>query len=166
MDDFNTAISAVIKISKLLKISTPDVYLNPSTFFPHNEVSSVYIQSKDSIVFNESWIDHVDVMEVVATAIHETRHAYQAYCVKHHVYESDETIQAWKDSFEYYVKPNESLDPKDHTEYLNQPIEIDAVAFAYHIMLDWFELKLVIPDTIKEKVLERVRDIKLKLSMN
>jgi hypothetical protein len=94
----------------LFIISPPNVYLNQATFFLHNEFSGVYVQSKDSIVFNESWIDH--------------------------------------------------------TDYLNQSIEIDAVAFAYQIMFDWFELKLVIPDSIKEKVLERVIDIKVKLTMN
>jgi hypothetical protein len=166
MNNHNIAVKAVKKISEMLKIPSPEVYIKDSKYFPNINVSSMYLNAIDSIVFNESWIKDIDSMEVVATAIHETRHAYQAYCVKHHVYESDETIQAWKDSFEYYVKPIESLDPKDHTDYLNQSIEIDAIAFAYQIMLHWFELKLMFPDTIKDKVLERVTDIKVKLTMN
>ena len=92
---------------------------------------------------------------------YETRHAYQSYCVKYNIYEDEKTIQSWKDSFEHYERPIESLDTKDHIDYLNQPIEIDAIAFSYHIMLDWFEVKLVIPDEIKEKVLNHIETLKI-----
>jgi hypothetical protein len=68
LDNFNIAISTVNKISQVLKIRPPQVYLNDSQDFPNPHVSSMYVSSKDSIVFNSSWIDQVDVMEVVATA--------------------------------------------------------------------------------------------------
>jgi len=161
MDNFNIAISTVNKISQVLKIRPPQVYLNDSQDFPNPHVSSMYVSSKDSIVFNSSWIDQVDVMEVVATAIHETRHAYQSYCVKYNIYEDENMIQLWKDSFEQYEKPIESLDTKDHIDYLNQHIEIDAIAFSYHIMLDWFEVKLAIPEEIKVKVLNHIETLKI-----
>ena len=43
---------------------------------------------------------------------------------------------------------NESLDGN----YLFQDIEIDAIAFAHKLMLEHFEVKTIIPDSIKEKV--------------
>ena len=85
MDNHNIAEATVKKISEILKIPAPEVFTDKPDFFPHNEVSCMYIQSKDIIVFNEIWIKEVDTMEVVAAAIHETRHAYQYYCVKNNV---------------------------------------------------------------------------------
>jgi hypothetical protein len=146
MNKFNIATSTVNNISQVLKIRPPQVYALDVQDFPNPHVSRMYVSSKDVIVFNSSWIDQVDLMEVVATAIHETRHAYQSYCVKYNIYEDENTIQIWKDCFEHYEKPMESLDTKDHIDYLNQPIEIDAIAFIYHIILDWFKLKLTISE--------------------
>jgi hypothetical protein len=146
MNKFNIATSTVKNISQVLKIRPPQVYALDVQDFPNPHVSSMYVSSKDVIVFNSSWIDQVDLMEVVATAIHETRHAYESYCVKYNIYEDENTIQIWKDCFEHYEKPMESLDTKDHIDYLNQPIEIDAISFIYHIILDWFKLKLTISE--------------------
>ena len=46
MDNFNFAVSTVNKISQVLKIKPPQVYLNDVQDFPNPHVSSIYVNSK------------------------------------------------------------------------------------------------------------------------
>jgi hypothetical protein len=47
--------------------------------------------------------------------------------------------------------------PKSDIDYLNQSIEIDAIAFAYHQIKALFDIGVKIPDVIKDKVMDYVR---------
>ena len=49
----------------------------------------------------------------------------------------------------------EEIKEIDDQRYLSQEIEIDAIAFAHWLVKKELDLKTIIPEVIKEKVLER-----------
>ena len=117
MDHFNLAISTVNKISLVLKIRPPQVYIHNVQDFSNPHVSSMYVSSKDAIVFISSWIEQVDVIEVVAAAIHETRHAFHYYCVKNNA--NDQEKKMLEEVVDNIVVSNEEVCLYTNLKFLN-----------------------------------------------
>ena len=65
------------------------------------------------------------------------------------------TIQKWKNEMSNYNKPTKKDIPE--VEYLNQEIEIDAIAFAHYHMDELFKVKTIIPTQVKQSVLRKVK---------
>lgn len=93
-------------------------------------------------------------MEIQVTCFHESRHAFQ-WKVIIGEYNGTEvvdsiTIQKWKKEMNEYSQPTKKDIPEE--EYLMQEIEIDAIAFAHKMMLEYFGVKTFIPDCIKNNI--------------
>jgi hypothetical protein len=72
--------------------------------------------------------------EIVLTALHETRHAYQRANIDFPQFfvgkETEETINRWKKDFENYNKPHEHY----LSDNASQTIEKDATEFAWNFI--------------------------------
>ncbi|MBU1093248.1 MAG: hypothetical protein KKH01_02165 [Firmicutes bacterium] len=117
-------------------------------------INAVFLKEKMIIAFNEVWILLANILEILTTCFHETRHVFQ-YLVVSGKYKGKEfikqtTIKTWKQDMENYEKPSGILENDE--DYLKQDIEIDAIAFAHYHMNKIFNVKTDIPDLIKEKV--------------
>lgn len=148
-----TVLKGVEIASEILNIKAPEVYFNPCTDFPNPNVSSMYLKSRNAIVFNNKWLESANELEILTTCFHETRHTYQYYCIQSNSREGQETINTWKSEFEGYNKPSSMNDPKSNESYLTQAIEIDAIAFAYQHMKELFDVEVKIPEVIRYLVL-------------
>jgi hypothetical protein len=93
LEKYKIAISAVNKCAEILSISPPEVYFADD--FPNPEISSIYRYKENIIIFNEGWVNRSHEVEVIITAFHETRHAYQYHCIKTKSREDIETINFW-----------------------------------------------------------------------
>jgi hypothetical protein len=113
-----------------------------SNDFPNPEISSIYRHKDNEIIFNEDWNNRSNELEILVTAFHETRHAYQYHCIKTKSREDIETIIVWEKEFNQYTSPSGKNTPKSDIDYLKQSIEIDAIAFAYHQMKELFDVEV------------------------
>jgi hypothetical protein len=156
-DTIESALITIKAASKILNISPPKVYFATSRDFPNSDISSIYRHKENIIIFNEDWIDRSHEIEVIITAFHETRHSYQHHCIETKSNESIETITIWEKEFKHYTSPSGRNTPKSDIDYLNQAIEIDAIAFVYHQMKAFYDIDVKIPDVIKDKVMDYVR---------
>jgi len=128
------ALAAVKYASKILGLSEIEVIFRQESFFNNSEINAVFNDKYYLIIFNEDWMNQVTKSEIIITAFHETRHAYQKANIEFPEYfmgrESEETINKWQKDFENYkgplVKGNSLID----LQYINQEIEIDAIKFA------------------------------------
>lgn len=158
----NTAIDAVEFASRILDLSEIEVVFKPARAFHNPEINALFNDRYYSITFNEDWLCHAKHEEIVLTALHETRHAYQKAVIEFpdlmNSQVKPEIVMQWKMDFEAYKKPYES----SVDDYHNQSIEIDAIAFTYLVMDSFFSIKPVIPETIYEQVMERCKEISLK----
>ncbi len=143
MNNINKALIGIQKASKILNITPPEVYFADD--FPNPEISSIYRHKDNEIIFNEDWIHRSNELEILVTAFHETRHAYQYHCIKTKLREDIETINVWEKEFNQYTSPSGKNNPKSNIDYLKQTIEIDAIAFAYHQMKELFNVEVKIP---------------------
>ena len=146
--------------AKILNIQAPEVHFNPYTDFSNPYVSSVYLKSRNVIVFNEKWLESANELEILTTCFHETRHAYQCMvCELENI--ENVRIKVWKKELCNTIQPKGILE--EDISYLNQDTEIDAIAFSKFMMKESFELSISIPEVIKEKVLKRTKEIEGKL---
>lgn len=159
MGNFEIARSSVAIAAKILKIPTPDIKILNSKAVTKKRISGMYMFEKDEIVFNEKWLEVVPEIEVIVTAYHETRHAYQGYCVKTGTRETDETIAIWKKELTNYLQPSGTNIEENDIEYLNQRIEIDAIAFTHKYVKEHYKMKTYIPKCIKSKVESRLNAV-------
>jgi hypothetical protein len=155
MNNINTALIGIQEASKILNIPLPEVFFTSSSNFPNPEISSIYRYKDNEIIFNEDRINRSNELEIMITALHETRHAYQKYCIDTRAREDIKTIEAWEKEFNQYNQPSGKNTPIDDSSYLKQAIEIDAIAFAYYQMIELFDVEVKIPDEIKSSVLNR-----------
>ena len=155
----STALKGVYDASKTLKIIKPQVHFAEAVDFPNPEITSVYSHAKNYIIFNEDWLEKSSDHEILITAFHETRHAYQYYCIQRSVIEDIEIVKVWEKEFFNYTTPSEQNTPLSDLDYLKQSIEIDAIAFAYDQMKKLYNVKVMIPNEIKDLVLKRVEEI-------
>lgn len=155
------AILIVDLVSRMYKLGDGVlVEFEPSSKFPNADVTAM--TSKDyRIIFNIDRLAICPESEVYVTAFHEMRHIYQNCCIDlsdkfpDNFNEPKERIEKWKCEFENYYVSN----IEDDEKYLNQDCEIDAIAFAYLMMKELYSTNVVIPSVIKEKVLERAKEI-------
>jgi hypothetical protein len=123
---------AVAIASKLLGIKKVDVEFVDSEFLKGKTITSMYLPDHDLILFNQDWLSVAKFEEVILTAFHETRHAYQKAQIdgipNPRQKENPETIAKWGREFQNYYRPTDAF--QDDPGYLEQEIEKDAITFA------------------------------------
>jgi len=123
--------------SDTLGLSEIEVHFKPKSFFHYEEVSAIFNEKLYYIIFNEDWMAGALPEEIVLTALHETRHAYQKANIDFPQFfvgkETEETINQWKKDFENYNKPHEY----NLSEYASQTIEKDATEFAWNFISNY-----------------------------
>ncbi len=149
-------------VSKILTFPIPKLYIIEEKNLPDKEITGLYSFIDDEIIFNEDWIMRSDWIEVIITAFHEMRHAYQGYCIRTNTRESEETLKVWKEETSNYKMPSGTNKEINDQSYLNQEIEIDAIAFAHWLVKEKFDLKTVIPEVIKDEVSKKVAYFNIK----
>ena len=94
------------------------------------------------LFFNEDWMALALTEEIILTALHETRHAYQKANIDFPQFfvgkETEETINQWKTDFGNYNKPREH----NLSDYASQSIDKDATDFAWKVINEYFDPKL------------------------
>jgi len=75
-----------------IEVKISEVYFNPYTDFSNPNVLSMYLKSRNAIVFNDKWLDSANELEILTTCFHETRHVYQFYCIQSNSREGETTI--------------------------------------------------------------------------
>lgn len=135
----------------ILNIPKPNVELHK---FDNGEISAIFILSTYTILVNTLWLDSANPIEIFITICHEIRHAYQFYRVNNPIAakENEEILQKKKEEFDNYCYPQDE-------RFLEQEIEIDAIAFAHFMTLKYLGERTVIPESIKEKVYLRIQQI-------
>lgn len=155
--NIQTALIGIHAASKILNITPPEVYFARSSDFPNPEISSIYIHKDNEIIFNEDWINKSNELQILMTAFHETRHAYQYHCIKTKSREDMDTIKAREKEFNQYTSPSGKNTPKSDIDYLKQSIEIDAITFAYYQMKELFDVEVKISEEIKDPVTKKMK---------
>lgn len=82
MDNFDVIISAVRIVEKVLNFHAPELFIIEQNQLPNSEITGMYRFDDNEIIFNEDWVLRNDWTEVIITAFHEMRHAYQGYCIR------------------------------------------------------------------------------------
>jgi hypothetical protein len=109
MDNYNFAEIGVEKASKLLEIEEPEIFFFTTESANHNDVNAIFFKEDYSIGFNSSWVEQANTSEILLTAFHGTRHAFQ-YSVINKKYSgkemiSPELVAKWKQEFSEYEQP-------------------------------------------------------------
>ncbi|MFH2116725.1 MAG: hypothetical protein ABII85_01635 [Bacillota bacterium] len=160
MNKKKKAIDSVELASRILGLSEILVKFKPESAFLNSEINAVFDDKYYIIYFNETWLSKASADEIMVTALHETRHAYQKANIDFPEFfvgrESKETISEWKKDFENY-KPSKNAEVD--IEYLTQSIEIDAIAFAHCKMNDLFKITSELPSVIEQSVKNRMNQI-------
>ena len=159
MDNIKVAHSGVQIVSKILNFPVPELYIIEEENLPNKEITGIYSFSNNEIIFNEDWLLRSEWIEVLITAFHEMRHAYQGYCIKTNTREPEEVLKIWSEEMNNYEMPSGTNKEDRDQNYLNQEIEIDAIAFAHWLIKKEFDLKTIIPESIMEKVLKKVTEL-------
>lgn len=127
---------AVAIASKLLGIRKVDVDFVDSEILKGKTITSMYMPDLDLILFNQDWLSVAKIDEVILTAFHETRHAYQKAQIDGipnlKQKENPEKIAKWEREFQKYYRPSDEY--QDDPRYLEQEIEKDAIAFSQMCM--------------------------------
>lgn len=156
MNKKKKGIDSVELASRILGLSEVLVKFKSESAFLNSEINAVFDDKYYIIYFNEAWLSKASADEIMITALHETRHAYQKANIDFPDFfvgrESKETVRQWKDDFENY-KPSKKAE--EDIEYLTQSVEIDAIAFAHYFMINLFGVKTKIP-TLIEKMLKQL----------
>jgi hypothetical protein len=103
----------------------PVIEIKAEGMSPHT--AGYYDSNDNSIHINLNNLGDNNVQDAVDTIVHEGRHAYQDYAVKHPGLHSDlDVVKAWKENFANY------LDPSIYglQIYMAQPVEKDAYTYA------------------------------------
>lgn len=153
MNNYEAAINGVKIIAEILNIPVPHISFFDPSEVSNNEITGMYLFESDEIIFNEEWIAKSQWIEVIVTAFHETRHAYQGYCIRTKSMEIKDTLDKWEYETLNYIRPSGKNNEVDDYDYLNQSIEIDAISFTHNKIYEFFGVKTVIPKGILKKVL-------------
>ena len=152
MDNFDVALAGVKIATKILNIPEPEIFITSEINLSNKEITGYYSFENNEIVFNEDWINRSSWIEVMITSIHESRHAYQGYCIRTKSRESLETIVKWEFETLNYIMPSGKNNEIDDEDYLKQEIEIDAITFTHHKIYEFFGVKTFIPKSIKDSI--------------
>ncbi len=159
MDNFDVIISAVRIVEKILNFPAPELFIIEQNQLPNSEITGMYIFDENEIIFNEDWVLRSNWTEVIITAFHEMRHAYQGYCIRTQSREPQSTLDKWEYETLNYIMPSGKNNEIDDESYLKREIEIDAIAFAHKMMLKHFKLKTVVPKIIYKNVKNKLLTI-------
>jgi hypothetical protein len=77
MNNSFTALIGIQAASKILNIPLPEIFFARGNDFPNPEISCIYRYKDNEIKFNEDWVNRSNELEIMITALHETRHAYK-----------------------------------------------------------------------------------------
>jgi hypothetical protein len=103
-------------------------------------VGSYDPKQPEYIKINQACISADSPYQAVFAVAHEGRHAYQAHCIAYpaqHPEVASQTLQEWKLNSQNYIKPNSS----NHEEYISQPLEKDAFAYARKVLAERYHGK-------------------------
>jgi hypothetical protein len=161
-DVFETEANYAVAIaSKQLGIVTVDVGFVDSEFLKGKTITSMYLPDHNLILFNQDWLSVAKLEEVILTAFHETRHAYQKAQidgVPNLIQEENlDKIAKWEREFEKYYRQSDEY--QDDPRYLEQVIEKDAIAFAHRHMKKMEKVNTRISTLIKSLVQARILEI-------
>jgi len=127
---------AVAIASKRLGIRTVEVDFVDSNILKGKTITAMYLPDHNLILFNQDWLSVTKLEEIILTAFHETRHAYQKAQIdgisnlKHT--ENIAVVKKWKQEFKRYYRPTDEF--QDDLGYLEQEIEKDAFAFSRELV--------------------------------
>lgn len=152
---FKEAKMAVLIAEKTLSLQPSFVHLLNDLDLVNRHINSAFLPERNTIIFEEHWLETASTEEISFSAFHEVRHyyQYQVFMNKNTQFETMETILKWESEFSNYHRPFE-IELKE--EHLFQLIEIDAIAFACYMMNKFFQKECYIPESIKALVLEKV----------
>lgn len=164
MDNFQVAIAGVKIAAKVLDIGDVNVEFLEKSYFPNPEINAVFLKENITVVFNKEWIINSTFLEIMVAAFHETRHAYQYFQITESelmkYQQKEETVRKWSIEFEKYIKPCTYSDLE--IDYMNQDIEIDAIAFSCFLIKKLFEINTIVPKVIKDKVEYKITNLEKK----
>lgn len=170
MDDRNVTkkeavIFAMAVSNKLLGLSGVEYEFKPASFFPTPDTAATSNFQIYTFFINKDWHKKEPPMEVMFTIFHEMRHMYQAVQIKFRnkkdclLHKEDKSrVDKWKQEVQNYVKPSMAGEENDQA-YYSQDIEVDAVAFTELLARVLFKSNIHIPDLIKVRVEERIKEI-------
>lgn len=159
MDNFDVVISAVRIVEKILNFPAPELFIIEQNQLPNSEITGMYRFDDNEIIFNEDWVLRSDWTEVIITAFHEMRHAYQGYCIRTQSREPKSILDKWEYETLNYIMPSGKNNEIDDESYLKQEIEIDAIAYAHWLVKSQFDMKTVIPSNINERVSKKIIEL-------
>ena len=160
MNKHEVAINGVNIAATILNIPVPHYSFFDPSEISNKEITGMYVFESDEILFNDEWVTNSPWIEVIITAFHETRHAYQGFCIKNRLNESKETLDKWEYESLNYISPTGRNNEEDDHDYLKQSIEIDAIGFTHHTIDNFFGVKTVIPYSIKDIALNYLKNKK------
>lgn len=169
MNDKEIIKRIINRVSEDLQIGSIDIEYEPIGKRFQTEGNAAEINSF-TLYINSDWvkrhIQNTDQTELKAILYHEVRHLYQMseikkFELKERTKESSEIIKKWKDNLYNYIRNvNENID------YYTQPIEIDAIAYAFYLMSidaqtdkNLSLLTTSIPDGIDNDIRNRMQEI-------
>lgn len=152
MNNLDVVVMGVKMAIEDLKIPEPKVYFIERNNLPNPNITSLFIQSKYELVFNESWVLESDPVEVLVACFHEARHAYQKHSIDNNINENKDTLCEWNNNYISYNSPSGNNTEKADINYLEQAIEVDAILYAHKKMKELFNVKTIIPDSVKRIV--------------
>ena len=156
MDNLYGIITSVQIVEKILNFPAPKLFFIEQKKLPNDEITGIFKYDSNEIIFNKDWVLRSHWTEVIVTAFHEMRHAYQGYCIRTQSRETKKTLLKWEYETLNYIMPSGNNNELDDESYLKQDIEIDAIAFAHKMMLENFELKTVLPMSIRDLVVQKI----------
>ncbi len=127
---------------------------------------SEFRSSDNSILFKEPYFNSASLLELVSQAFHEARHFYQYVQINfkdklkdNNLYIEDINLcDKWEYEFKNYIRPSSNIDT-DY-KFLDQNIEIDAMAFSYYLTQRLFKIEIYIPKYIEDRFMVRLNLIK------
>lgn len=130
----------------LLTIDIPDIRIKED-----GAMATSYPKENRICINKDSFHDGLEYIVIA----HEMRHIYQWVAVQEKL-EPKRIIKLWEDNFEHYLDSS-------HTGYENQPLEIDANAFAYIIIKTLFNREITVRCDAK-RLNKRIRELLLDFS--
>lgn len=163
MNNYEVAKVGALLASKILDIEDLNIEFINQNLFPSKIISAMFIKERLTIVFNEDWLwksNHLDIMQ---TAFHEVRHAFQFFHTikktSSRLIEDEDLIDIWRNEFNNYQQPTSIYDLYN----IDSELEIDAVAFSVFLTEKLLNTSAFIHPQIRLKVLERIKLIEYKL---
>lgn len=122
----------VLYATRTLGIPAVPVYFLSRKKLGQKSITGIFLPDQEGIIFCLGWLISADSVEILMTAFHEARHAYQRNQIKSLengvTKEPIEVVQRWQTEFQTYHRASDSK--TDDPQYLEQEVERDACDFA------------------------------------